>query len=99
MPKFKGLVEKQRENAEYQEEQKSLREKHHIENEDVVVVEKDNMAKFSIRTMGNLIRILATIVILCLAAIGLTAIIYPEAREALLAIFQSAAEQTSEMIP
>ena len=51
-----------------------------------------------INTFIRLIKFIVTVVILCLAAIGLTALIFPETREALLAIFHLAAEQTTEMI-
>lgn len=98
MPEFRGLMKKYKEDTAFEETQKELKEKHHIEDKNVVVVEKNNMAKFSIKTLGTLIRLFATIIILALAAVGLTALLYPESREALLSIFQLAADQTSEMI-
>lgn len=66
-----------------QQEQKRLHTKHDIEDENVIVVEKSNMVKFSIKSLGVIIRSGATIILLCLAAIGLLCIIYPETRQPL----------------
>ena len=98
MAKYKALVEEFKEKEAHRAAQKELKEKHKIEDENVVVVEKSNMAKFSVNTFIRFIKFIVTVIILCLAAIGLTALIFPETREALLAIFHLAAEQTTEMI-
>ena len=98
MAKYKALVEEYKENEAHRAAQKALKKKHKIDDDNVVVVEKSNMAKFSIKTLVGFTKLIATISILCLAAIGLTALIFPETRVALLAIFNLAAEQTTEMI-
>ena len=98
MARFRPIVKEYKENIERQAQQEKLREKHNIEDENMVVVEKSNMAKFSVNTFIRLIKFFAAVIIVCLAVIGLTALVFPETREALLAIFHLAAEQTTEMI-
>lgn len=70
-----------------------LRKMTGLEDENVVIIEKSNMAQFLIRTCGNIIRITATITILALAFAGLTALVYPGPRLELLAIAQEVARQ------
>ncbi len=98
MARFRPIVREYKENIERQAQQEKLREKHNIKDENTVVVEKSNMAKFSVNTFIRLVKFFAAVIIVCLAVIGLTALVFPETREALLAIFHLAAEQTTEMI-
>lgn len=85
--KFKeGFVRGVKKEKEYQKEQQRLREKHEINNPDVVVVEKDNMWKFLIRFLAGLIRMLAAILLLTLASVGLLALVYPAPRTELLQV-------------
>ena len=98
MARFRPIVKEYKENIERQAQQEKLREKHNIEDENMVVVEKSNMAKFSVNTFIRLVKFFAAVIIVCLAVIGLTVLVFPETREALLAIFHLAAEQTTEMI-
>lgn len=77
---MKKFLEAYEEEAAKQQEQKRLHTKHDIKDENVIVVEKSNMIKFSIRSIGVVIRAGATMVLLCLAAIGLLCLIYPETR-------------------
>lgn len=83
---MKKFLEAYEETARQQEQQRRLHTKHNIEDENVVVVEKSNMVKFSIKSMGVVIRTGATMVLLCLAAIGLLCLIYPETRQPLQAV-------------
>lgn len=81
MPKFKGeLVKQIREENEAQKEQIHLKEKYGMEKEDVVIIEKSNLAKFFVRTFARMIRIAANILIFVLAVTGLAALIYPVSR-------------------
>lgn len=80
---MKKFMEAYEEETAKQQEQKRLHTKHDIEDENVIVVEKSNMVKFSIKSLGVIIRSGATIILLCLAAIGLLCIIYPETRQPL----------------
>lgn len=87
MAKFKkGFVTGVKKERAYEEKQDSLHEKHHITDKKIVVVEKDNMTKFTIRSIAKLVRLAATIVLCILAAIGLLTLIYPELRSGLLLV-------------
>lgn len=70
------------EEEEKKQEQERLHAKHNIEDEHIVVVEKSNMLKFSVKSISALLHTVATIILLCLAAIGLLCIIYPDTRQA-----------------
>lgn len=54
-----------------------------MENEDVVVVEKNNMVKFFARTAAGLVKLLAGTAVFLLAVAGLAALVYPGSRSAL----------------
>lgn len=82
-----------KEQQEFEKQQKELKRKHRIDEKNVIVVEKSNMTKFLIRTIGNVVRISATILILILASIGLTTLLYPQIRNELLIILHQIIEQ------
>ena len=86
MAKYKeSLVKKIRIEQEENQKQKKLQEKYGI-NENVRIVERNNMGKFFVKTIGKCIRIVTVIIQFILAAIGLTALIYPEIRQELLQV-------------
>lgn len=96
MGKFKNtLVKGIKEEQEQERKQARLRSKHHIEADNVLVVEKANLLKFIVRTFGRVIQAGATIAIFALAVIGLLALVYPEVRAELLQVLQ---QITSEII-
>ena len=66
--------------AAEREEQEILKKKHNIQDEDVVVVEKSNMVKFTVNTFIRLVKLIATIMIIILATLGAMSLIYPEPR-------------------
>lgn len=81
MSKFKnGFVTGVKKEEAQKAEQRNLHKKHHVADKNVVIVEKDNMAKFTIRSIGRLIQIVAAIVLCILAAIGLLTMLYPTLR-------------------
>jgi len=84
--KEKELARAVREELEWKEEQKKLHKKHEQIAEDVVILEKPHLVKFVMKSVAGSIRICATI-LLCMAIIGLTALIYPEVRQELLQVF------------
>ena len=57
--------------------------------EEVIVIEKNNMAKFLIKTFGIICVKAANILLVTLAIIGLVAIVYPEPRACLIEIFSA----------
>lgn len=81
------LVRKFKEEQETEQQQRNLRDKYDVENEDVYVVEKNNTFKFLMRGLWWCIRVLAYIVFIALAAVGIIAIIYPNTRAGLIEAF------------
>lgn len=71
----------------FKAEQEHLREKNDIADDSVVVVEKSNMAKFTVKTLAAVIRILALVILLILAAVGVICLIYPSTRLLFFSIF------------
>lgn len=76
-----------------QQKQEELHLKHDIRDKEVIVVEKSNMIKFSVRSIVAFVRLCATILLLFLAAVGLLCLIYPETREPLLTIIEQLYQQ------
>lgn len=94
MSKFgKGLVSDIKEEKAYQEEQRGLKEKYKLENQDVVVVETSNAWEFTITMLIRLIRFSASVIILILAIIGLYTLAYPEIRKPFLLILETTFKQ------
>ena len=67
-----GLVKGIRKEQELQQEQKELREKYSVEEdtENIMIVEKNNMGKFLVRTIATIIRLFFRIVLVSLSFIG-----------------------------
>lgn len=63
------------------------------EKEDTIIVEKSNMIKFLIQTIGIMIRIAAEITIITFALIGIAAVVYPEPRADLIIIMKQMISQ------
>lgn len=99
MGKFKSnFVQAAKREQEREREQERLRKKHHVEDEGIVVVEKNNMVKFLIRNLARLIRIFATILLFTLATIGLLALVYPNVRIELLQVIQQIGMELHRML-
>lgn len=99
MGKFRnGFVREVQEEKQREEEQRRLHEKHKIQDENLIVVEKNNMLKFLIRTTGRIIRYVATAAVFILAAVGLLALIYPEIRGELFLVLGTILEDAGTMI-
>lgn len=92
MKKFMEALEEQQ---EFEKKQKKLHDKHEITDENIVVVEKNNMIKFSVRSIASAIRLIAVFIMLFLAVTGLICIIYPETRKPLQGIYRDALSQIS----
>lgn len=94
MGKYKNsLVTAVEERKKLQEEQNKLKEKHGIKEENVIVVEKTNMLKFLIRSLGTVIRVSATILLLMLAAVGLFTLAYVDIRTPFLTTLHEVLQQ------
>ena len=98
MAKYKeSLVKKIRIEQEENQKQKKLQEKYGI-SENVRIVERNNMGKFLVRTMGRCIRITTLIMLFVLAAIGLIALIYPEIRQELIQVLVGVLTEGQKLI-
>lgn len=78
-----SLIQGVKKQNEFNNEQEQLKEKYHIEDSGVVIVEKNNMIKFLVRYVITLLQFLFRIAIIVLATSGLLAYIYPSTRIAL----------------
>ncbi len=88
--KFKNkMAAEYEQELEKQRQQKLLHEKHNIEDDNVIVVEKSGIYRFLI----SLCKTIAAIIVFCLAAVGLLSLIYPEPRNEMLDILESAISQ------
>ena len=91
MAKFNNvLVTGYRQQQEQEKKQNELKSKHHIDDPNVVVVEKSNMAKFTVKTVTTALR--------TLAIIGILALIYPETRTGLLEIWKDTIDNLSHLL-
>lgn len=80
------LINQIEDEVKEKEEQRILHEKHGIEDENVVVVEKPSLMKFILKSIGFIIRLLITIVFIGFAAVGIIGMVYTEPRELILEI-------------
>lgn len=95
----KGLVENVKKEIEFKEDQKKLKKIYSISDQNnVVVVEKTNAYKFTVKTIISIIKTGATVVLLTLAVIGLTTLIYPTIRHEFFMIGQNIYEQFQTLI-
>ena len=72
--------------------------KHHIIDENVVVVEKSNTLKFIIRILVLFLKTAAWITLIILAAVGILCLIYPETRAALFDVLSGIRSGTETLI-
>ena len=99
MGKFKKtLVSAAKADLAQEQEQKRLRKKHHVEEEGLLIVERDNLLKFFVRCLASMVRIGSTIFLFLLAAIGLVSLVYPEVREVLLRVLYQIGQELFTML-
>ena len=94
----KGFVAEYKEKKQHEAEENRIKQKHHITDENVVVVEKSNTLKFIIRVLVLFLKTAAWITLIILAAVGILCLIYPETRAELFRILISIFEGTKTMI-
>lgn len=95
MGKFNAGVTRYEEELAEREKQRVLHEKHNVSDE-VMIVEKSNTFKFIVNVLTRGLKLCATIIIICLASVGLIGLIYPETREAYIAIYEQIASQLKD---
>ena len=96
MSKFKnGFAKEAKEALKQEAEQKQLREKHGIQDNNTLIVEKNNLFKFCIRCFT---KIFVTAGIFLLASVGLMSLIYPDVREELMKVLIAIQKEITTMI-
>lgn len=75
------IYEKKAQMRKERKEQENLRDKYGITEEKVVIKETSNTGKFLVKALGNVLRVIARLLLLIFAAIGIITLIYPENRE------------------
>lgn len=88
MSKYRKAAERMLTDQAFQREQQKLHEKYQ-EPPDIIIKEKSNMAKFTVKTLGNILRMLATVVVMVLAAIGILTLLYGNIRYEFMLVIQS----------
>lgn len=94
----KGFVTEYKSKKQQQAEENRIKQKHHITDENVVVVEKSITLKFIIRILVLFIKTAAWIILIILAAVGLLCLIYPETRAALFDVLSGICAGTESLI-
>ena len=94
----KGFTAEYNQRIQQQTEENRIKEKHHITDENIVVVEKSNTLKYIIRIMVLLLRTAAWITLIILAAVGILCVIYPETRAALFDVLSGICTGTETLI-
>ena len=67
-------------------EQQRLKNKHKIADENIVVIEKNNTFKFTVKTVILLMKTLTGTALLCLATIGVFTLLYSDLRQNFISI-------------
>ena len=88
MPKFKrGLVQEYKQTQEEKVNQERLRHEHGIQDSSVVVVERNTSFISLLRLIGRTIQVIASILLVTLAAIGALSLLYPAPRAEMMVLF------------
>lgn len=96
----KGLVGDVKEEMKFEKRQDELRGKYNLDvPNDVIVVEKANVYKFTVSALAAMIRKAAAICILILAAIGLMTLLYPDVRNAFMKVLSELLSQLYVYLP
>ena len=94
----KGFTAEYNQRIQQQTEENRIKEKHHITDENIVVVEKSNTLKFIIRILVLFLKTAAWITLIILAAVGILCLVYPETRWALFDILSGIRNGTETLI-
>ncbi len=86
-------IEKIKADAQHRQEQRKLKEKYNIPDENVIIKEKSHILKFLIKTGIALVKAVASMVVIGLCTIGILTLVYPETREPFFGIISQLLEQ------
>ena len=94
----KGFVSEYKNKKQQEAQENRIKQKHHIIDENVVVVEKSNTLKFIIRILVLFLKTAVWITLIILAAVGILCLVYPETRWALFDILSGIRNGTETLI-
>ena len=94
----KGFVAEYKNKKQQEAQENRIKQKHHIIDENVVVVEKSNTLKFIIRILVLFLKTAVWITLIILAAVGILCLVYPETRWALFDILSGIRNGTETLI-
>lgn len=92
-----GLATQINQEHAFKQEQEKLKAKHDIQEDNVIVVEKKSVSKFLLKLVITAIKTVATICLLLLASLGILGLIYPEPREALIAVLETILDSVTKL--
>lgn len=98
MGKYDKATRRIKEENEFEKQQKELKRKYNIDDENVIIKERSGLIKFIIKTASSILRVTAAIIIYALAAVGLISLIYPNIREELAVTFSEIYKEFSSML-
>lgn len=94
----KGIVAEIKKQKQFEKEQQDLHRKYDQIGQETVIIEKNNMVKFFVRTCIGIVKAMCAILLLLLAAIGLMTLVYPEIRSEFLFTVQKIFNEIQLMI-
>lgn len=96
--KYVKFAEKIMAEEKFIKEQKDLHKKHKNIDEDKVIIETSNSYKFTINFIRSAFKLIAEIILVALASIGILTLIYPGIRTELYKVLYEIAMQIKDMI-
>lgn len=93
------LQQKADEEKEYEKKQEKLKNRFGIQGRDVVVVEKTNTFKFTVKTLISLVILARNIILVALALVGILALCYPAPRAEVMVILEQAWNEIVRNMP
>lgn len=98
--KFNTVLQARADETKAEEEkQNKLKKKFGIKGKNVVIVERNDTIKFTIKTIGHILHFVATIVVLGFAFIGIIALFYEAPRKEVLTILKEVFQEINRTVP
>lgn len=93
----KDILDKKHQEEKEQENQKRLREKHNLKEDDKKIVEVNVFQKLVLKSIIGFIKFIASAIIVSLSSLGLLTIIYTKPREEILVILMEIYNQMTSI--
>lgn len=99
MGRYEKIKKAVKEDRAFKKEQEKLHEKHDGIDQDTVIIEKSNMAKFLLNFLRVLFRTLFGFITITLSTIGLLTLIYPDTRDAFFDVINQIIKDLVGLLP